>query len=307
VVVRNPTSVHLMSTWDQGVPEEIPRAHLYGSTWNPLNLVASMQRIAGLAEARRVGIDGMSPVFAGLLAEAFPKAELVDATDSLVALRRIKSADELACIETCVALAEGALAEVLGELRPGVSERSVLGRFLAAAARAGVTTPSFEGSFCAAPRDGASPRRIALDRVLSEEDALVCDVGLLYAGYEGGVGRTRLLGEPSAAQRETAARARDLRDALVQACRPEAALEDLVRVYEHAGVAMPAQPIAYGLGLGMEPPVVRVAPSTGPRLAAGMVLSVTACISEPGAHAHLLRDVVHVGLDGPRRLTRLAD
>jgi hypothetical protein len=79
VVVRETARVHLLSTWDEGVPPEIGRDDLYRMSWNPANLAAYLARIPGLREARRVGTDGLTPMFAGLISELVTKADLVDA------------------------------------------------------------------------------------------------------------------------------------------------------------------------------------------------------------------------------------
>ena len=84
-----------MSTWDEGVPDDIPHENLYGISWNPMNTIAALQRIDGAAAARRVGTDALSPVFAQLLPTAFPNAELVDGELAMRAARRIKTAEEL--------------------------------------------------------------------------------------------------------------------------------------------------------------------------------------------------------------------
>ncbi len=73
-----PGEVYLLSTWDEGVPDEIPHDHLFGITWNPMNFVALLKGIAADAAPRRVGTDAMSPLFAQLLPMAFPDAEIVD-------------------------------------------------------------------------------------------------------------------------------------------------------------------------------------------------------------------------------------
>ena len=72
VLVRDTADIYLLSTWDEGVPEEIPHDHLYGITWNPMNLVTVLQRIGDANAPRRVGTDAMSPLFAQLLPMAFP-------------------------------------------------------------------------------------------------------------------------------------------------------------------------------------------------------------------------------------------
>ena len=79
VVVRATGEIYLLSTWDEGVPDEIPHDHLYGITWNPMNLVTGAARAsAPTVGPRRVGTDAMSPLFAQLLPMAFPEAEIVD-------------------------------------------------------------------------------------------------------------------------------------------------------------------------------------------------------------------------------------
>ena len=69
MLVRSTGSIHLLSTWDEGIPEDIPRENLFGLTWNPMNTIEVLRRVEGTAGARRVGTDAMSPAFAQLLSE----------------------------------------------------------------------------------------------------------------------------------------------------------------------------------------------------------------------------------------------
>src|SRR3984885_14294539 len=102
VLVRGTGAIHLLSTWDEGVPDDIPHENLYGITWNPMNTMAALRRIEGAATARRVGTDALSPVFAQLLPTAFPNAELVDGELAMRAARRIKTAEEVAKVRESV-------------------------------------------------------------------------------------------------------------------------------------------------------------------------------------------------------------
>ena len=52
VFVRQSGAVHLLSTWDEGIPEEIPHENLYGITFNAMNFVKVLSRIQGAATAR---------------------------------------------------------------------------------------------------------------------------------------------------------------------------------------------------------------------------------------------------------------
>ena len=62
VLVRETGAIHLLSTWDEGVPEDIPHENLYGISWNPMNTIAKLQKIDAAAQAHRVGTDALSPV-----------------------------------------------------------------------------------------------------------------------------------------------------------------------------------------------------------------------------------------------------
>src|SRR6478735_7225291 len=104
VAVRATREIYLLSTWDEGVPDEIPHDHLYGITWNPMNMVAMLQGVATDAKPRRVGTDAMSPLFAQLLPMAFPDAAIVDAGPTLREARRVKTSEEVDAIRAAVAV-----------------------------------------------------------------------------------------------------------------------------------------------------------------------------------------------------------
>src|SRR3954452_22164233 len=60
-LVRATGAVHLLSTWDEGIPDDIPRDHLYGITFNGMNMLKALQGIDGAATARTVATDGLTP------------------------------------------------------------------------------------------------------------------------------------------------------------------------------------------------------------------------------------------------------
>jgi Xaa-Pro aminopeptidase len=303
VLVRATGDVHLLSTWDEGVPEEIPHDHLYGITWDPMNLVATLQGIANAATPRRVGTDALSPLFAKLLPVAFPDAEIVDGEAALRGARRVKTAEEIAAIRHAIGITETALAAALAELRPGITERQLTGVFMDAMASEGVTTP--------ATQDVAritSRVRGDRDEQVRAGDVVAFDAGVVAGGYTGEVGRTWVVGTRGhgAGARELFGRARALSARLVDACRPGVAGDALLAVYADAGEAVPAAPVARGVGLGLdEPLVVRDLPATAAAttLDAGAVLAVTATVTDPGVGTVTASDVVLVAPDGPEVLT----
>ncbi|MBE6647199.1 MAG: aminopeptidase P family protein [Ruminococcaceae bacterium] len=66
------------------------------------------------------------PIYEGLR-DAYPKAEIEKCNDIMVTLRKIKSANELACIREGFRIIELATDEVIKNLRPGVTELQMVG------------------------------------------------------------------------------------------------------------------------------------------------------------------------------------
>ena len=142
VMLRGTGEIYLMSTDDEGVPEEIGRDRLYGLAWNPMTLIEVLKDIDGASTARRVGTDAITPTFAKLLPMAFPNAEFVDGELPMRTARRIKTPDEVAAMSTAVRVAEAGIAAAVAELRPGLTEQTLAGAVLEAMAAGGVSTPA---------------------------------------------------------------------------------------------------------------------------------------------------------------------
>ena len=66
------------------------------------------------------------PIFEGLK-DSFPKAEIVKCNDIMVELRKIKSVNELACIQEGFRIVDKATDEVIKNLKPGVTELQMVG------------------------------------------------------------------------------------------------------------------------------------------------------------------------------------
>jgi len=304
VVVRKTGAIHLLSTWDEGVPEDIPHENLYGISWNPMNTIANLQRIDGASTAKRVGTDALSPGFAQLLPVAFPSAELVDGELAMRAARRIKTPEEVVALREAIRVAELGLAAAVAELRSGVSEKALAGVLLEAMAAGGVSTPSTQDAAWVTARDHPW-RRANPDGLVHDGDLVAFSSGVLDGGYTGEVGRTWPVGDVPGAE-DLYLRWDALWNRLYEACQPGAPAIDLVAAYQGAGEELPPMPIARGLGLGFDPPVVSQhlpATAAGERIEAGMVLAVTGYVWQSGVGAVFGREAVLITPDGPEVLT----
>jgi Xaa-Pro dipeptidase len=304
VIVRKTGAIHLLSTWDEGVPDDIPHENLYGISWNPMNTIANLQRIEGASTAKRVGTDALSPGFAQLLPTAFPNAELVDGELAMRAARRIKTTDEVLSLREAIRVAEAGLAAAVAELRSGISEKALAGVLLEAMAAGGVSTPSTQDAAWVTSREHPW-RRASADGLVRDGDLVAFSSGVLDGGYTGEVGRTWPVGEVNGSA-DLYRRWDALWDRLYEACQPGAPAIDLLAAYQAAGEELPPMPIARGLGLGFDPPVVsQHLPATAAeeQLEPGMVLAVTGYVWQSGVGAVFGREAVLITPDGPEVLT----
>ncbi|MGA5535990.1 M24 family metallopeptidase [Mycolicibacterium nivoides] len=304
--VRATGEIHLNSTWDEGIPEEIPHENLYGFAWNPMTLIGVLQNIKGSDSAWRIGTDALTPTFAKLLPMAFPNAELVDGEQAMRAARRVKTPEEIVALRRALAVAEEGLAKGVAELVPGTTEKRLAGAILEAEAAGGVSTPATQDAAWITSKEHPW-RRAQGDGRVNEGDLVALSAGVLAEGYVAEVARTVFVGEPTEAVRSLYRRRDDLWDRLVDACRAGKPTSALLDAYEQAGEPLPAMPVAHGLGLGFDPPVVSTnlrATAEADILEEGMVLAVTGYVWEQGIGAVFTRDAVVIGADGPEVLTQ---
>jgi Xaa-Pro dipeptidase len=305
-VIRSTGEIHLNSTWDEGIPDDIPHDHLYGLAWNPMTLIEVLRGIEGTATARRVGTDALTPSFAKLLPMAFPNAELVDGELAMRAARRIKTPDEVAILRGALGVAEDSLAIAVGELHGGTVEQALTGVMLEAQAAGGVSTPATQEGAWVTSREHPW-RRARSDGRIENGDLVAFSAGVLADGYVGEVGRTWPVGDvegpevPALYDRWNA-----LWDRLAAACRPGQPASDLLAAYEGSNEPLPPMPVAHGLGLGFDSPVVTPQlqqTAAEAILEPGMVLSVTGYVWQEGVGAVFGREAVLVTPDGPEVLT----
>jgi Xaa-Pro dipeptidase len=171
VLVGATGAVHLLSVTDDGIPDDVPAAHLYPITWNPMNLVGAATAAIG-GSAHRIGVDGMSPLFAQLFTMTLPGVELVDGEALLRSVRRVKTDADLAAIRAAIDVAQQALAAGMA-MGPPVDAAGFAGAVAERAATEGVTTPAFP------PVVDIRAGRVA------------ARVGVLRAGWTGVVARSQ--------------------------------------------------------------------------------------------------------------------
>jgi Xaa-Pro aminopeptidase len=173
-----------------------------------------------------------------------------------------------------------------------------------AMAAGGVSTPATQDAAWVTSRERPWHRGHA---EAGPGDLVAFAAGALAKGYVAEVGRTWPVGDDVGGEARTLfARSNALYDRMLGACRPGASTRDLLAAYDATGEPVPPMPIAHGLGLGFDPPVVSetlLAAGEHDQLEAGMVLALTGYVWQEGVGAVFRRDTVHITEGGVDVLT----
>ena len=108
---------------------------------------------------------------------------------------------------------------------------------------------------------------------------------MILGGYVGELGRTRAVGGEVTSDESLWGQWRELWDRLIERCQVGVPLSGLLDAYDAAGVPPPPMPVARGLGLGFDLPLVtHVLPvaAVEENFEAGMVFSLTAYVWKEG-------------------------
>jgi Xaa-Pro aminopeptidase len=131
-------------------------------------------------------------------------------------LRMVKDAEELELLAAACRLSSQALADVLPEIRPGLSERTLASLLDFRMMQLGADGTAFDTIVASGP-NGAIPHHAPTGRPLRRGDLVTMDFGALYQGYHADMTRTVAVGEPAGWQRD---------------------IYDLVALAQEAGIAM---------------------------------------------------------------------
>lgn len=254
----------------------------------------------------RIALDPAMPFgFVSRLMEAAGQ-RVASAQPMIVAQRQIKSAAEIAIIQTAMDASHRVQRAVHAGLRPGVPTREVAD-FVDAAHRALGLRPLFVAvQFGEAT---AYPHGVPHEQTLKDGDMVLVDLGGVLHGYRSDITRTYVFGTPTARQRhlwDCEARAQRAAFAAARIGTPCHAVDRAARAVLEAegfgpGYAVPGLPHRTGHGLGLdihEEPWIVAGNDTA--LAPGMCFSIEPMLCVYGECGVRLEDIVHMTATGPR-------
>jgi Xaa-Pro aminopeptidase len=220
-------------------------------------------------------------------------------------LRMVKDAEELELLATACRLSSQALADVLPQIRPGLSERTLASLLDYRMTELGADGVAFDTIVASGP-NGAIPHHAPTDRPLRRGDLVTMDFGALYQGYHADMTRTVAVGEPAGWQRDVYELVAEAQRTGIEAVEPGAeagAVDAAAReVIEAAGHAEHFQH-GLGHGVGLE---IHEAPMLGygrtGKLADRVPVTVEPGVYLPGKGGVRIEDVLVVTAGGGARI-----
>jgi Xaa-Pro aminopeptidase len=235
-----------------------------------------------------------------------PGVRLKDAPAVVERFRMVKDDQELARIRAAVNLGAKLFGRALQVLRPGVKETEVAAEMELAARRAGAEEMSFPTIIASGARS-ALPHGRASGQAIPKGAFVVCDFGVILAGYCSDQTRTVWVGGVSDDARQAYEAVREAQQAAIDAVRPGIAIGEVDaaarKVLRKAGLGRYfTHSTGHGVGLEIhEAP--RVAAGQDEILRPGMVITIEPGVYFPGKWGVRIEDMVAVSAAGRELLT----
>ncbi len=261
------------------------------------------------ARAWTIGIEAehLSVAEKKRLSQALAKGvKLKDAPSLVEHARMVKGPDELDRIRAAVALGAKLFDRALEVLRPGVTEAEIAGEMEFAARRGGADEMSFPTIIASGARS-ALPHGRASHQPIATGGFVVCDFGVILAGYCSDQTRTVWIGSAPSDARQVYDAVRESQQAAIDAVKPGApvgAVDSAARKILRKARLGRYFTHSTGHGVGLEiHEAPRVAAAQTETLQPGMVITIEPGVYFPGKWGVRIEDMVAVTASGCEVLT----
>jgi Xaa-Pro aminopeptidase len=149
---------------------------------------------------KRLGLGNYAitplPVYDSIKKALPEDAEIIRADDIISNLRIIKSKNEIALLKKAHEITERVLDEILGKIKPGLTEKEVVGMILESIYRNGAECEAFPQYIFS----GINTRNAISNttyKKLEKNEMIQINIGAQYSGYTSAIGRPVLIGKMS--------------------------------------------------------------------------------------------------------------
>ncbi len=162
-------------------------------------------QISGGKGIKRLGLGDYAitplPVYDSVKKALPPDGEIIRADDIISNLRTIKSENEIALLKQSHRITEVVLDEILGKIKPGLTEKEVVGMVLESIYRNGAECEAFPQYIFS----GISTRNAISNttyKKLKANEMIQINIGAQYGGYTSAIGRPVVIGKMPDSMRE---------------------------------------------------------------------------------------------------------
>ncbi|MBI1257183.1 MAG: M24 family metallopeptidase [Chloroflexi bacterium] len=255
---------------------------------------------------KTLGVDGMTMRVTEMLAfqQIDPTIKIKPLERALIGIRAHKRPDEIEAMRKANQIAEAALAQLLSEVQPGMTERQIAARLEALMVEKGASGLAF-GTLVQTGPNSDNPHGHTTDRALQMNEFLLIDYGCKVDGYPSDITRTFCLGTPSAEMQKIYDVVKAANAAGKAAAGPGVAMEEVDKaarkVITDAGYGEYfTHRTGHGLGLDTHEPIPQMATGVKDLLEPGMVFTVEPGIYVPGVGGVRVEDnvaITETGID----------
>jgi len=294
------------SRYGEQAQMQLARAQSDGQIHVPKSVKENTTLLHDIINNRCVGVDDRA-MTARLFSDLSKAHTVMSLEFPFDDLRRVKDEAEIARIERAAHIADEALQSVVSDGLSGKPERQVKAEIEYQMLLRGADAPSFD-TIVAAGENAALPHHRVSDRLITEDDAVIIDVGAEVDGYHSDMTRTVRVGHlhrevsfmlsaTMAAQTAALSQLRaGVSTAVVDAAAREAFCEVGVDQYFTHG-------LGHGVGLQIhEEPFLSRRPGT--ELREGEVVTIEPGLYRVGVGGVRIEDLVVITRDGYRSLSR---
>jgi Xaa-Pro aminopeptidase len=272
-------------------------------------LAAAAEWLQKYPRLTRVGIEAahMSVAERAALAKAIGKKKKIIASPPIIEpLRMIKDAHEIAAIRAVCKLGVELFRTLTSKLRPKITESQLAGELEFAARQAGAEQMAFSTIIAGGERS-ALPHGRASNATIPQQGFVVCDFGVILAGYCSDMTRTVHVGRAQTEASSAYEAVKQAQQAAVEAVKPGATAGEVDHaarklLYNHGLGKFFSHSTGHGLGLEIhEAP--KIAAAQKEVLRPGMVITIEPGVYLPGKWGIRIEDTVVVTETGCEILT----
>ncbi len=166
-------------------------------------LTSELPKLAELTRKARVGVEAvnMSLKMLDKLKDLLPRVDFRKTENLIESLTIIKDNEEIRKVKKAVRIADKAFSDILGRLKPGISEKDIALEMEYNMRSMGADSAAFD-IIVASGQRSSMPHGIASTKKLKKGDFVTLDFGCTFQGYASDITRTVVLGKADERQKK---------------------------------------------------------------------------------------------------------